>query len=58
VRGVGSLPRARRLGAASGVEGPGARSSPQGCEHVRPFRAAQRKEQPCSLRLGGEIREP
>jgi hypothetical protein len=37
-------PRAA-LGAASGVEGPGARSSPQGCEHARPFRAAQRTEQ-------------
>ena len=48
VRDVGSLPRARRLCAASGVEGPGARSSPQGCEHVRPFRSAQRKEQPWS----------
>jgi len=48
VRDAGSLPRAPRLGAATGVEGPGARSSPQGCEHVRPFRAAQRKEQPWS----------
>jgi len=48
VRGVGSLPRAPRLCAATGVEGPGARSIPEGCEHARSFRTAQRKEQPWS----------
>src|SRR5450432_2433920 len=39
-------PRAARFGAASGVEGPGARSRPQGDEHARPPRDALRKEQP------------
>jgi len=47
-RGVGSLPRAPRLCAATGVEGPGALRIPQGGEHARPFRTAHRKEQPWS----------